>query len=123
MWGDNKNLLPLFNAQKCVKNNTKEQKTLQKVLTKQNECIKIKTQYKERGKKMEYKIYEHLSTVEDEKIKTYGIALVANDNEVLRVNDVSTDYNAVSEFVNSLNEIRINPFHLGEHVEMFINNN
>ena len=70
---------------------------------------------------MEYKIFEHLSTIENEKIKTYGIALFANDNEVLRVNDVSTDYNALSKFVNSINEVHVNPFHLGEHIERFIN--
>ena len=70
---------------------------------------------------MEYKVHEELSTIEDETIKTYGVALFTNDNEVLRISDVSTDFNALSKFVNSLNEIQVNPFHLGEHIEMFIN--
>ncbi len=72
---------------------------------------------------MEYKVFAHLIKLEQESIKTYGIVLFVNGSEVLRVKDVSTDYNALIKFVDSLNKRRIDPFCLGEHIEFFINGN
>ncbi len=70
---------------------------------------------------MEYKVYEHLLKIENESIKSYGIVLFVNGSEVLRVRDVSTDYEEILDFVRELNEMHLDPFCLGNYIENFIN--
>lgn len=47
--------------------------------------------------------------------------LFANDCEVLRIYDVSTDYDMISAFVSKINSIKLDPFRLGEEIEKFLN--
>ncbi len=72
---------------------------------------------------MQYQVFDHTINIENENIKTYGIVLCVNKCEVLRVYDVSTDYQAISDFVALINEKHLNPFKLGESLEEFINKN
>lgn len=70
---------------------------------------------------MEYRIFEHTINIENENVETYGIMLFANDYEVLRIYDVSTDYDMISAFVSKINSIKLDPFRLGEEIEKFLN--
>lgn len=72
---------------------------------------------------MQYQIFEHIIKTEEDEVKTYGVLLVVNGNEAVRVYDVSTDYYAVSKLVDSINAIKLNPFRLGDILEYFFNNN
>lgn len=72
---------------------------------------------------MQYHVFDHIINLENENIKTYGIVLYVNNREVLRVYDVSTDCQAISDFVDSINEKHLDPFKLGEWLEVFINKN
>lgn len=72
---------------------------------------------------MQYQVFDHIINLENENIKTYGIVLYVNNFEVLRVYDVSTDYQAISDFVDSINKKHLDPFKLGESLEEFINKN
>lgn len=72
---------------------------------------------------MQYQVFDHIINLENENIKTYGIVFYVDNREALRVYDVSTDYQAISEFVDSINEKHLDPFKLGELLEEFINKN
>lgn len=72
---------------------------------------------------MQYQVFNHTIVIENENIKTYGIVLYVNNCEVLRIYDVSTDYQAIIEFIDSINEKHLDPFKLGESLEDFINKN
>ncbi len=72
---------------------------------------------------MQYQVFDHIINFENENIKTYGIVLYVNNFEVLRVYDVSTDCQAISDFVDSINKQHLDPFKLGESLEEFINKN
>lgn len=72
---------------------------------------------------MQYQVFNHTIVLENENIKTYGIVLYVNNCEVLRIYDVSTDYQAIIRFVDSINEKHLDPFKLGESLEEFININ
>mgnify|MGYP003292279998 CR=1 FL=1 len=72
---------------------------------------------------MQYQVFDHIINLENENIKTYGIVLYVNNFEVLRVYDVSTDYQAISDFVDLINKKHLDPFKLGESLEEFINKN
>ena len=75
------------------------------------------------NEKMQYQVFNHTIVLENENIKTYGIVLYVNNCEVLRIYDVSTDYQAIIKFVDSINEKHLDPFKLGESLEEFININ
>ena len=70
---------------------------------------------------MTYKTFKHVIKVEGSLIDTYGIVLFINETEVLRMYDVSTDYNSISEFVNSINASHLDPFNLGQALEKYLN--
>ena len=70
---------------------------------------------------MQYQVFDHIINVENENIKTYGIVLYVDNREVLRVYDVSTDCQAISDFVSLINKNHLDPFRLGELLEKFIN--
>ena len=72
---------------------------------------------------MQYQVFNHTIIIENENIRTYGIVLYVNNCEVLRIYDVSTDYQAIIEFIDSINEKHLDPFKLGESLEDFINKN
>lgn len=75
------------------------------------------------NEEMQYQVFNHTIVLENENIKTYGIVLYVNNCEVLRIYDVSTDYQAIIKFVDSINEKHLDPFKLGESLEEFININ
>lgn len=70
---------------------------------------------------MQYEIFKHEINIESDTVETYGIVLYTNGDEALRIYDVSTDYNSISEFVNSINASHLDPFRLGEALEKYIN--
>ena len=75
------------------------------------------------NEEMQYQVFNHTIVLENENIKTYGIVLYVNNCEVLRIYDISTDYQAIIKFVDSINEKHLDPFKLGESLEEFININ
>ena len=75
------------------------------------------------NEEMQYQVFNHTIVLENENIKTYGIVLYVNNCEVLRIYDVSTDYQAIIKLVDSINEKHLDPFKLGESLEEFININ
>lgn len=70
---------------------------------------------------MQYHVFDHILNIENETINTYGIVLYVKGCEALRVYDVSTNYQAVSDFVDTINKNHLDPFKLGESLEAFIN--
>lgn len=70
---------------------------------------------------MNYEIFKHEIVVENNKVETCGIVLYTNGSETLRIYDVSTDYSSLSKLVNSINASHLDPFHLGEVLEKYIN--
>ena len=70
---------------------------------------------------MQYEIFKHVIIIENDEVETYGIVLFTNGSETLRIYDVSTDYDSVSEFVSSINASHLDPFHLGEALEKYLN--
>lgn len=94
------------------------------MLTNRNNSVIIATINCElENEEMQYQVFNHTIVLENENIKTYGIVLYVNDCEVLRIYDVSTDYQAIIKFVDSINEKHLDPFKLGESLEKFININ
>ena len=66
---------------------------------------------------MSYKIFKHKVKIEDLEIQTYGIKVYEQKRLVRTLFDVSTDCNALSEFVSYLNKHRINSIHLDAMIE------
>ena len=94
------------------------------MLTNRNKSVIIATINCElENEEMQYQVFNHTIVLENENIKTYGIVLYVNNCEVLRIYDVSTDYQAIIKFVDSINEKHLDPFKLGESLEEFININ
>lgn len=94
------------------------------MLTNRNNSVIIATINCElENEEMQYQVFNHTIVLENENIKTYGIVLYVNNCEVLRIYDVSTDYQAIIKFVDSINEKHLDPFKLGESLEEFININ
>ena len=94
------------------------------MLTNRNNSVIIATINCElENEEMQYQVFNHTIVIENENIKTYGIVLYVNNCEVLRIYDVSTDYQAIIKFVDSINEKHLDPFKLGESLEEFININ
>lgn len=94
------------------------------MLTNRNNSVIIATINCElENEEMQYQVFNHTIVLENENIKTYGIVLYVNNCEVLRIYDISTDYQAIIKFVDSINEKHLDPFKLGESLEEFININ
>lgn len=53
---------------------------------------------------MNYEIFKHKIKIDDEAYDSFGIVLYQNGTEVVRVYDVSTDYDSVTRLVGSLND-------------------
>lgn len=70
---------------------------------------------------MKYEIFEHLTDIEGEEVNTYGIVCRVNNSDAVRLYDVSTDLNSVSEFVESINASRLDPLSLGQALEKYFN--
>lgn len=70
---------------------------------------------------MIYQVFKHVTRIEGEEIDTYGIVLFTNNNETLRMYDVSTDYNSITKFVESINASHLDPFKLGQALEKYFN--
>lgn len=70
---------------------------------------------------MHYETFKHEIDIENDRVETYGIVLYTNGSETLRIYDVSTDYNSISELVSSINASHLDPFRLGEELEKYLN--
>ncbi len=70
---------------------------------------------------MEYQLFKHVTKIEETEVDTYGIVLFTNETETLRMYDVSTDYNSISNFVESINASHLDPFQLGQALEKYLN--
>lgn len=70
---------------------------------------------------MKYEIFEHLAEIDGEEVNTYGIVCRVNNSDAVRLYDVSTDLNSVSEFVESINASRLDPLSLGQALEKYFN--
>ena len=66
---------------------------------------------------MKYQIFKHNITIENKIIETYGINIYENEVLVDKLYDISTDYNAISQLVDSLNKDRIEFIHLDSILE------
>mgnify|MGYP003293736842 CR=1 FL=1 len=73
------------------------------------------------GNEMIYQVFKHVTRVEEKDIDTYGIVLFTNGAETLRMYDVSTDYNSITKFVESINASHLDPFRLGQALEKYLN--
>ncbi|MBR5201680.1 MAG: hypothetical protein IKW45_00285 [Clostridia bacterium] len=70
---------------------------------------------------MVYQLFKHVAKIEEIEIDTYGIVLFMNGTEILRMYDVSTDYNSISNFVKMINASHLDPFQLGQALEKYLN--
>ena len=70
---------------------------------------------------MKYQLFKHVTKIEETEVDTYGIVLFTNGTETLRMYDVSTDYNSISNFVESINASHLDPFQLGQALEKYLN--
>ena len=68
---------------------------------------------------MKYQIFKHQITIENKIIETYGISIYENKILVDKLYDISTDYNALSHLVDSLNKDRIDLIHFDSMLEDF----
>ena len=68
---------------------------------------------------MIYKVFKHKITIENISLESYGIIVFENEKIVRQLFDVSTDYNALSKLVDSLNENGVEPVHLDSIIEDF----
>lgn len=68
---------------------------------------------------MKYEIFKHNIKIEDKTVETYGIRICDNKNVIDKLYDVSTDYNAISQLVDSLNKNRIDFIHFNSILEDF----
>lgn len=68
---------------------------------------------------MKYQIFKHHITIENSLIETYGINIFENEILVDKLYDISTDYNAISHLVDSLNKDRISLIHFDSILEDF----
>ena len=68
---------------------------------------------------MIYKIFKHKITIENISLESYGIIVFENEKIVRQLFDVSTDYNALSKLVDSLNENGVELVHLDSIIEDF----
>ena len=72
---------------------------------------------------MKYEVFEHDINVDGENVKTYGIVFSSDNVEVVKVCDVSTDFESLSMFVDDMNEKHLDPFKLGEEIEKYMSKN
>lgn len=68
---------------------------------------------------MYYKVFKHQIVIENTNIESYGIEVYENRALVRKLFDVSTDYDALSRLVDSLNENKIESIHLDSILEDF----
>ncbi len=68
---------------------------------------------------MKYQIFKHHITIEKTLVETYGINIFENEVLVDKLYDISTDYNAISQLVDSLNKDRIEFIHFDSILEDF----
>ncbi len=68
---------------------------------------------------MKYQIFKHQITIENKIIETYGINIYENKVLIDKLYDISTDYNALSHLVDSLNKDRIALIHFDSILEDF----
>lgn len=70
---------------------------------------------------MRYQSFKHIVNIENDEIETYGIVLYVNESEAVRIYDVSTDYNSVSNFIDKINASHLDPSELGQALEKYFN--
>ncbi len=68
---------------------------------------------------MKYQIFKHDITIENKIVETYGINIYENEVLVDKLYDISTDYDALSQLVYSLNMDKIALVHFDSIIEDF----
>lgn len=68
---------------------------------------------------MKYQIFKHDITIENKIVETYGINIYENEVLVDKLYDISTDYDALSQLVYSLNMEKIALVHFDSIIEDF----
>lgn len=68
---------------------------------------------------MKYQIFKHDITIENKIVETYGINIYENEVLVDKLYDISTDYDALSQLVYSLNMDKIALVHFDSILEDF----
>ena len=68
---------------------------------------------------MYYKIFKHQIKIENVNTESYGIVVCENEKVIRTLFDVSTDYDALTLLVNSLNENKVLSIHLDSIIEDF----
>ena len=68
---------------------------------------------------MYYRIFKHKITIEETQVETYGINIYEYNVIVKKLYDVSTDYEALTRLVDSLNKNDIDIVHIDSILEDF----
>lgn len=68
---------------------------------------------------MRYTIFKHNITIKNVAINSFGIRVYAKNTLICELFDVSTDYKALKNLVDSLNENEIDVIHLDSILEDF----
>lgn len=63
--------------------------------------------------------YRAIKTVFEDRI-SYGITLFSEDKELMRIEDITDSFEAITEMVSEFNKEELDPIHFEEVIEYFL---